>query len=96
MQQIEDVIAKNVRPVLERHNGDLAVSSYKKGILKVKLLGNCAGCPSARLTTEEIVKKEILNAVEEVKEVELIQEVSEDMLELARKLLHEHSGSLAI
>ena len=40
-----------------------------------------------KLTTEQIIQEEVCQAVPEVKQVVLIQEVSEDLLEQARAIL---------
>ena len=40
------------------------------------------------ISTEEIVGKELMDAIPEIKQVVLIQSISEDLLEQARKILH--------
>ncbi|MCR5468343.1 MAG: NifU family protein [Lachnospiraceae bacterium] len=85
---IEKVIEEKVRPALLDHNGDIKISSYKNGILSVSFMGNCMGCPSAMLTVEEIVKKEVMEACKEVKDVVLVQDISEETLDLAKQILN--------
>ena len=46
------------------------------------------GCPSAAITTEQLIQEEVCAAVPEVKQVVLIQEVSRDLLDQARAILN--------
>ena len=52
-----------------------------------RLTGQCAGCPSAYLTTEELIRGTLLERFPQLREVVLEQGVSEDLLAQARKLL---------
>ena len=55
LREIEKVLEEDVRPYLLEHEGNVRISEYKEGILKVRLTGQCSGCPSAALTTEELI-----------------------------------------
>ena len=57
------------------------------GVVYVKLTGACAGCPSAQETLEEVVKNFVMGGVDGVKDVVLDSSVSEDLLDMARKIL---------
>ena len=60
-------------------------------MLYVKLLGQCAGCPSADLTSETVVEAELVKALPElVRRVAVVQTVSDELWEQAKKLLREH------
>lgn len=95
MEQIEQVLDERVRPYLHGHGGEVRVASLEDGILRVWLLGQCSGCPSATITTEQLIQEEVCQAVPEVKQVVLIQEVSEDLLEQARAILRGNRGGQA-
>lgn len=84
---LQRIIKEKVRPKLEAHGGDLEIVSLEGGVLTVRLLGQCSGCPSAHVTNEEIIKKEILAEAPEISDVILDNSVSEDMLAFARQLL---------
>lgn len=88
LQQIEQVIERDVRPSLFAHEGNVRILSYEDGILRVRLTGHCAGCPSAQLTTEEIIAKTVRDQIPEVKDVILVTEVSGELLDMARRLLN--------
>lgn len=87
MEAIEQVLDQKVRPYLRGHGGEVEAVSLEDGVLRVRLLGHCSGCPSATITTEQIIQEEVCQAIPEVKQVVLIQEVSEDLLEQARAIL---------
>lgn len=87
MEAIEQVLDQKVRPYLRGHGGEVELVSLEDGVLRVRLLGHCSGCPSATITTEQIIQEEVCQAIPEVKQVVLIQEVSEDLLEQARAIL---------
>ena len=57
-EQVQEVIEERVREKLLAHEGDIEVLSVEEGIVRVRLMGKCAGCPSAWITTEELIKKE--------------------------------------
>lgn len=88
IEKIEKVLEEDVRPKLLAHEGDVEIKEWKDGILKVKLLGHCAGCPSTIVTTEEIIAETVKEKIPEVKDVVLVQEVSEDLIDMAKKLLN--------
>ncbi len=87
LNKIEQILDKHVRPQLMEHFGNIEVLSYKDGILKVKLIGQCSNCPSSKYTTEYIVEKELRKYVSEVKEVVLVDGVSNELLNFAKEIL---------
>lgn len=87
-ENIEQILDKYVRPQLSTHYGDIKIIDFTNGILKVKLLGQCSNCPSSKYTVEDIVEKHLLEHCPEIKKIELINEVSEELLDFARKILN--------
>ena len=91
LKRIEDVLETQVRPSLRAHGGEIAVDHLEDGVLYVKLLGQCVGCPSADLTNETIVEAEVVKALPElVKKVVVVQTVSDELWEQAKRLLRDH------
>ena len=90
-KQIEAVLDEKVRPALRAHGGEISVDRLEDGVLYVKLLGQCAGCPSADLTNETIVEAELVKALPElVRRAAVVQTVSDELWEQAKKLLRDH------
>ena len=91
LRRIEAVLDERVRPALRAHGGEIEIDRLKAGVLYVKLLGQCAGCPSADLTSETVVEAELVKALPElVRRVAVVQTVSDELWEQAKKLLREH------
>ncbi len=67
-EKVEKAIEK-VRPYLQADGGDIELVEVKDGIVKVKLLGACKGCPMAQLTLQQGVERTIKKEVPEVKSV---------------------------
>ncbi|MBV1758661.1 MAG: NifU family protein [Dethiosulfatibacter sp.] len=87
MKELEKIINEKIRPRLQSHDGDVQVIDVVDGIVRVKLMGACSGCPSADLTTKDFIEDELKKNFSWVQEVRIINEVSEDLLEMARKIL---------
>ena len=91
MKRIEAVLDEKVRPSLRAHGGEIQIDHLEDRVLYVKLLGQCAGCPSADLTNETLVEAELVQALpERVKKVAVIQTVSDELWEQAKRLLRDH------
>lgn len=85
--EIDKVLDEHVRPLLFSHGGDMEILEFKDGILKFKLMGKCAGCPAADLTTEEIIQSELTAHLPIVKQAVLVQETSQELIDEARRIL---------
>ena len=91
MERIEAVLDEKVRPALRAHGGEIEIDRLENRVLYVKLLGQCAGCPWADLTNETLVEAELVQALPElVEKVAVIQTVSDELWEQAKKLLRDH------
>ena len=91
LKRVEAALDEKVRPVLRAHGGEISVDHLEDGVLYVKLLGQCAGCPSADLTNETLVEAELTAALPElVRKVAVVQTVSAELWEQAKRLLREH------
>jgi len=91
MKKIEAVLDEKVRPSLRAHGGEIEADRCEDGVLYVKLLGQCAGCPSADLTNETLIEAELTAALPElVRKVAVVQTVSDELWEQAKRLLRDH------
>lgn len=85
--QIEQALDEYVRPYLLEHEGDVKIVDFEEGVLRVQLTGQCCGCPAANITTEEVVRKEMMRAMPEIRDVILDDGVTEDMMQMAKQFL---------
>jgi Fe-S cluster biogenesis protein NfuA len=61
---------ENVRPSLKADGGDVElVDVSEDGIVKVKLLGACCGCPMSQMTLKKGIEEYLKKEIPEVKEV---------------------------
>ena len=87
IKTIEKVLEEKVRPLLASHGGDVELESVSNnGVVKVRLLGSCSCCPSARITLEEVIKVQLIS-LDGINDVVLSDAVSEDMISFAKTLL---------
>ena len=62
-----------IRPFLQRDGGDLEfVELTEDNIVKVRLQGQCAGCPGAQMTIKGVVEQIIKESYPEIKAVEAV------------------------
>jgi Fe/S biogenesis protein NfuA len=90
LEKIEQVLDEKVRPALRAHGGEIKAISFEDGVFRFRLTGQCAGCPGADLTTESLVEKELKEALPEIKQVILVQQISDELLAQAREILSRH------
>lgn len=87
VENVERLLEEQVRPSLALHRGDIQVVELADGILKVRFLGQCSGCPSASLTMEELVDAQLKEAFPELKQAVLVTGVSDELIAQARELM---------
>ena len=68
-ERVEAALDK-VRPMLQADGGNVElVDVSDDGVVKVKLVGACSGCPMSQMTLKAGVEKIVKQEVPEVKEV---------------------------
>ena len=87
-EQIRKILEEEVNPVLAGHNGGAVLTGFADQVAKVKLTGACAACPSAACTMEDVVKEMVLSRCEGVVDVVLDTSVSEELLDMAKKIMN--------
>lgn len=69
-EQVESVLDK-IRPALQADGGNVElVDVTDDGVVKVKLVGSCAGCPMSQLTLSNGVERILKEQIPEVTRVE--------------------------
>ncbi len=88
IDEIARVVENKVNPKLAEHYGGAMVTSWEDGVVYVKMTGACGQCPSAQDTIENVVKEILMSELPEVKDVVLDTSVSQDLIDLAKKILN--------
>ncbi|MBN2186395.1 MAG: NifU family protein [Dehalococcoidia bacterium] len=60
---------EQIRPALLADGGDVQLVDVNEGVVTVKLVGACAGCPMATMTLQHGIEKLLKEQVPEIKEV---------------------------
>lgn len=68
--QINEVINTKVRPAVAADGGDIEYHSFEDGIVKLRMKGACAGCPSSTLTLKRGIESLLKYYIPEVLSVE--------------------------
>ena len=67
-EKVQQVIDK-IRPALQADGGDIELVDVTDGIVKVRLVGACRGCPMSEMTLKMGVEKTLKEEIPEVREV---------------------------
>lgn len=57
-ESIEAVIER-IRPALNADGGDLELVAFDGSVVQIRLLGECAGCPTAEMTLQTGVESAV-------------------------------------
>lgn len=60
---------EDLRPNIEMDGGDIQFVSYKDGVVSVRLLGACVGCPLSVYTLKMGIEEHLKTLVPEIVEV---------------------------
>jgi len=69
MQEKVQAVLDKVRPSLQADGGDVKLIEVKDGVVKVKLVGHCAGCPMSMMTLKNGIERMLKQEIPEVKQV---------------------------
>jgi Fe-S cluster biogenesis protein NfuA len=67
-QRVEEAL-EEVRPALRMDGGDVELVGVDGGIVQVKLLGACGGCPMATMTLVGFVEERLRLRIPEIRQV---------------------------
>ena len=71
-EQVESALDK-VRPSLQADGGDVQlVDMDDDGVVKVKLMGACSGCPMSQMTLKMGIEKVLKQNIPEISRVESV------------------------
>lgn len=87
LTKVESLLDAEVRPQLLLHGGGMETVRLEGGRYVYRLTGQCAGCPSAYLTAEELIRRTLLANIPELQDAVLEQGVSDELMDMAKKFL---------
>lgn len=68
VEKVKEVLDK-IRPRLQADGGDVELVAVEDGVVKVRLVGACGGCPMATMTLKQGIERVLKSEIPEVKEV---------------------------
>jgi Fe-S cluster biogenesis protein NfuA len=67
-RQVQDAL-EEVRPALQMDGGDVELVGIDAGVVQVRLLGACGGCPMAMMTLVGFVEERLRQRVPQIRQV---------------------------
>ena len=74
-ERVEKVINR-IRPAVQMDGGDIQLVDIVDGIVRVRLVGACVGCPSSTMTLKMGIERAIRSEVPEIKSVEAVDDAA--------------------
>jgi len=73
MREKVEAVLNQIRPALQADGGDVElVDVTKEGLVKVRLVGACAGCPMSTMTLALGIERTLKEHMPEIKRVEAV------------------------
>lgn len=69
MRERVEKALEGLRSFLQQDGGDIELVDIDDGVVKVKLIGACVGCPGAQMTLTMGIEKRLKDEVPEVTQV---------------------------
>lgn len=85
--KIEAVLNEEIRPILNAHGGDIGEYTFQDGVFRFRFVGQCAHCPSAWITAEQLVAERLMTKLLQVREVLLVRDVDQELWDQAVDIL---------
>ncbi len=70
--RVEKVINR-IRPAVQMDGGDIELVEIVGGVVRLRLVGACHGCPSSMMTLKAGIERAIQSEVPEVTSVEAVE-----------------------
>ncbi|MBI2884563.1 MAG: NifU family protein [Candidatus Omnitrophica bacterium] len=72
-ERVEQVINR-IRPAVQMDGGDIELVEIVGGVVRLRLVGACHGCPSSMMTLKAGIERAIRTEVPEITSVEAVEE----------------------
>ncbi|MEK9147835.1 MAG: NifU family protein [Patescibacteria group bacterium] len=73
MKELIEKTLEEIRPMLAMHAGNIEFVGMENGVVRVRLLGTCQGCPLSQLTLKAGVEELLKDKVPGVERVEAVE-----------------------
>ena len=62
-------VIERIRPAVQQDGGDIELVDVENGLVKLRLVGSCAGCPSSMMTLKAGIEETVKREVPEIQQV---------------------------
>ncbi len=69
MQEQVEAVIDSLRPALQSDGGDVEVVGVAEGVVTLRLVGACSGCPMSIMTLKMGIERELRRVVPEIVDV---------------------------
>eukprot|EP00002_Diphylleia_rotans_P021581 TRINITY_DN4199_c0_g1_i1.p1 TRINITY_DN4199_c0_g1~~TRINITY_DN4199_c0_g1_i1.p1 ORF type:complete len:260 (-),score=72.48 TRINITY_DN4199_c0_g1_i1:8-787(-) len=69
VQLILELLETRIRPSVQEDGGDIQFKKFENGVVYLRMMGSCSGCPSSSLTLKSGIENMLRHYVPEVQEV---------------------------
>ena len=74
MKDRVEKVVNRIRPAVQMDGGDIELIDVVDGLVKLRLVGSCSGCPSSMMTLKAGIERAIRAEVPEITGVEALPE----------------------
>ncbi|MBI1784754.1 NifU family protein [Candidatus Sumerlaeota bacterium] len=67
--KIRRILDEEIRPAVASDGGDVMFQKYDNGVLTLRLVGSCSGCPSSTMTLKMGIERRLKEDVPDLREV---------------------------
>ena len=64
-----EMVLDQIRPNIQMDGGDIELVNYQDGVVYIRLLGSCIGCPASQYTLKLGVEETLKQQIAEICEV---------------------------
>nr|XP_045594412.1 NFU1 iron-sulfur cluster scaffold homolog, mitochondrial-like isoform X2 [Procambarus clarkii] len=89
---IKELLDTRIRPTVQEDGGDILFRGFDDGIVYLKMMGSCTGCPSSVVTLKNGVQNMLQFYIPEVVEVVEVKDAADDVIEEEFKKFDEQLG----
>lgn len=72
VQEIHAFLEEHIQPAVAKDGGMIQLQGYSQGIVYVKLMGACSGCPSSTITLKQGIENMMKHYIPQVTEVQAL------------------------
>jgi len=76
---IKELLDTRIRPTVQEDGGDIHFAGFKDGVVYLKMLGSCSGCPSSTVTLKHGVENMLMYYIPEILAVEEYEDETDDV-----------------